>query len=886
MTQALEPISAWPVAACGSPAFPRRRHYVVIALIFIGLAIYGSLVPLRYTSIEFDTAVQRFRELPYFQLGIQSRSDWVSNVLLFIPISFLLMASCLVDRPGLARKMAFVPLVLAGCAALSISIEFTQIWFPPRTVSQNDIIAESLGGLIGVVLWLWSGTRLNRSIRSFLAMRGSADQLDWLLRAYLVGLLVYSVLPFDLTVRPAEVWDKYQEGKITLIPFSYPYESSYRAIYAFVATVLAFVPAGMLIARTPVTAGHRVRSVAASVVWGFLLAAGVETAQLFVYSRTTNTTDLITGTIGTAIGVWVIQRWPASDEPSFSNERRRADSWFVYLGVSLLSAAVLPLVFWTPYDFITDGALIRERLNGLFQVPFSALYFGSDFNAMVQITRKTLWYVPLGGLLAAAAKAAVLPLAIRRMFLAAALLTVSAVAVGIELGKVLVPSRTPDFTNVIFATLGGAAGMFLATRFVKSDDDQGFRLPDQPVERVEPSLFYVPGLDGLRAIACLAVFGVHLHQLTGVSGFYGPFEVSRFLENGNHGVALFFIVSGFLLGLPWWYGREPKPNPRWLKSYGLKRIARIAPPYFLCLTILVLKGRHWETPLERLDTVLHYLFLHSYAEFSIYSLNSPFWTLAIQAQFYLIFPVVLLLVHRVAQRQGHRLAVWLALLVGCFAIHYSVMSYISGITSWPLDARWVLQDGFVLTHSILAHVPLFLLGVSAGYGFWRLSRVSAPHAKTLQIFCEIAFWASAAVVLTILSTQLDPLAQIPFGRYHFPLVPCLIAIMVLSVAYTRWARAILESRPLRTLGVISFGVYVYHLPCLNLVSRGMGLLGRDPGANWLLLGVLGLLTSIVVAAGSYVVIERPLLRLSKRWPPGRTPEPSELVRPREWETTI
>jgi peptidoglycan/LPS O-acetylase OafA/YrhL len=181
----------------------------------------------------------------------------------------------------------------------------------------------------------------------------------------------------------------------------------------------------------------------------------------------------------------------------------------------------------------------------------------------------------------------------------------------------------------------------------------------------------------------------------------------------------------------------------------------------------------------------------------------------------------------------------------------------------------VAQDGFVLTHSILAHLPHFLLGISAGYGFWRLSLLTDERRKALQNRFEAAFWMSAAIALAVLSTSLDGLVQIPFGRYHFPLVPCLIAFMIVSVAFTRWARAVLESAPLRRLGVISFGIYIYHLPCLNLVARGIALFGKDPAANGLSLGALGLLCSIVVATASYVVIERPLLRVTRGQPPFR-----------------
>src|SRR5207244_8256711 len=103
--------------------------------------IYGSLVPLQYQPLELAEALQRFRNVPMLQLNIESRADWVANILLFMPIGFLWLGACGVDR----RRWHSLPLaviVVPTCAALSVALEFTQLWFPNRTVSQNDIIAE------------------------------------------------------------------------------------------------------------------------------------------------------------------------------------------------------------------------------------------------------------------------------------------------------------------------------------------------------------------------------------------------------------------------------------------------------------------------------------------------------------------------------------------------------------------------------------------------------------------------------------------------------------------------------------------------------------------------------------------------------------------------
>ena len=89
------------------------------------------------------------------------------------------------------------------------------------------------------------------------------------------------------------------------------------------------------------------------------------------------------------------------------------------------------------------------------------------------------------------------------------------------------------------------------------------------------------GLDGLRGLAALAVFGVHYNQIVDVDVQVGPFDLYLLLVNGKYGVALFFILSGLLLSQPFWksviYGAS-WPDTR---AYFKRRLARILPAYIL-----------------------------------------------------------------------------------------------------------------------------------------------------------------------------------------------------------------------------------------------------------------------------------------------------------------
>jgi peptidoglycan/LPS O-acetylase OafA/YrhL len=396
-----------------------------------------------------------------------------------------------------------------------------------------------------------------------------------------------------------------------------------------------------------------------------------------------------------------------------------------------------------------------------------------------------------------------------------------------------------------------------------------------------PSTRYIAGLDGLRGLACLAVFGVHVQQMTGIGGKLGPVDVGRLLQNGNTGVCLFFMLSGFLLALPIWSVPSKKAEPRrqGLLAFAARRIGRIVPAYFLCLTVLVVAGRADGA----VDIVLHYLFLHNLHEATIYSINDPFWTLAVQAQLYAVFALLMPVLRLLRGSAAVTVLVLLAMIGGTYAAHHELLRWAAAASPWPLPPQVIAPAGAVLHLSVLAHLPHFLLGALTARVFYA-TRVTADSAaltaEQLQaaarqrtVIFDVLFFLAAAGVLAILSVPaFDDLLRLPphskddamVGRYNLPYVPLLIAVILLSAPRGYMTRELLEAAPLRLLGVISFGIYVYHLPCLHVMRWLMGKAGADVPSRWGILAAGGLLLSIAVATASYLLIERPVLRRARR----------------------
>lgn len=388
----------------------------------------------------------------------------------------------------------------------------------------------------------------------------------------------------------------------------------------------------------------------------------------------------------------------------------------------------------------------------------------------------------------------------------------------------------------------------------------------------------VRSLDGLRALACLAVFCVHLQQATGLSGRLGPIDVKLLMSNGNRGVCLLLMLSGFLLSLPFWRRAQGHADQAsrpdrllsgvgWVLGYARRRILRIMPAYYACLATLVLVGGHWRSGGGLAGVLLHATFLHNMTEWSLYSISPPFWTLAVQVQFYLLFPVLMLLVRPLLRARPAALGVLGLLAVTAYAGNYSVGTWASSAQDhWPFDPAVVAPDGLVLSHTLLAHLPHFLLGMMAAGIFAGLEASDAQQPRAARaVVADVAFWASLAALAAVLAVGgLSQALQVPFGRYNLPYVPLLMAAMIVSAPRGRLAGAVLEAVPLRMLGVVSYGFYIYHRPCMGVVSKLMRCVKLSVGDNVALFAAASLILAVVVSTLSYRFLERPILARLRR----------------------
>jgi glycopeptide antibiotics resistance protein len=208
--------------------------------------------------------------------------------------------------------------------------------------------------------------------------------------------------------------------------------------------------------------------------WGMALAmaAGLELMQLFVFSRVSDVTDLFTAAAGAALGSVVGGRL-ASHEACTSQPL----PWAAWLPFALAAGwgGALFFVFWFPFDFRTDGVFIKSRLDFLQRVPFEVYYFGTEYRAITEVLRKTLFFAPLGALLAWGV--ARQQWRWRSPLFALAMLVMVGMPAVVELGQVMLPHKIADTTDWLLAWLGGLAGYGVARHMLRAPHHAPSRRP-------------------------------------------------------------------------------------------------------------------------------------------------------------------------------------------------------------------------------------------------------------------------------------------------------------------------------------------------------------------------------------------------------------------------
>ncbi len=381
----------------------------------------------------------------------------------------------------------------------------------------------------------------------------------------------------------------------------------------------------------------------------------------------------------------------------------------------------------------------------------------------------------------------------------------------------------------------------------------------------EPSSSRVPVLDVLRACAVLAVFVQHLGDrfrpmvIEHASSTLPAWTVAwlqSLLEHGHWGVDLFFVLSGFTLGMGFVRDHD-RGRLRPAREFFLRRAARILPAFYLAVFVhLLARPALLHAPHLPASLAVHALVLQGYLSPGGIVLIGASWSLTTESHFYLAAPWLarrLLALdassHEPFRRVARLAAAALAVCVPVWILRGVLHDYALGPQA-PAGLLELSQRRWVV-----CRIDQFVLGIAAAVAHARLRE--SPSARR-------ASWIAVGFALGALALA-APLDRVtwpnPGGGLAYVLVSIALTALVLGCALLpTGGRARFALAPLGFLGVVSYGFFLYHQLAIELCSRWIPAAGGAP--SWTSLAVTAVpALAVAVLAGwwSWVAIESPAL---------------------------
>jgi peptidoglycan/LPS O-acetylase OafA/YrhL len=372
-------------------------------------------------------------------------------------------------------------------------------------------------------------------------------------------------------------------------------------------------------------------------------------------------------------------------------------------------------------------------------------------------------------------------------------------------------------------------------------------------------LHRLPALDAVRVLGALAVVAHHVGFATGVNIGTGPW--AGWLARLDVGVAVFFALSGFLLFRPYAHAKATGTDGPATGRYLWRRVMRILPAYWLTVAVcLLVLPRNADAGAG--DWVRHLTLTQIYEPYGLRHALGHTWSLATEVAFYALLPLLAAALLSGRRRAGRPLLI----LAGSAAVTATWVALMhTGVLSLSLHTTWLPSYGL-----------WFGAGMALATVHVALRDDHAPRWRFLDDLgsAPLACWAAAAAVLAIATTPIAgprSLAEPTAGEFGLKMVLYTVfaVLLILPIAFGPQTRtkAVFSSGTVRWLGTISYGLFLWHPLVLELIYEISG--RPEFTGDTLQTFLLTVAVTIVLAALSYYAVERPLLRLSHRWPKSR-----------------
>ena len=355
---------------------------------------------------------------------------------------------------------------------------------------------------------------------------------------------------------------------------------------------------------------------------------------------------------------------------------------------------------------------------------------------------------------------------------------------------------------------------------------------------------YLPSIDSLRALAVLAVIIYHVDV--------------NYLPGGFLGVDLFFVLSGYLISslIIKEYRKTGSLN---LYNFYIRRARRLLPAVYFMITVgLVVMVLFNEVLLRKshLDAIFGYIYssnwwyiFHKLDYFDSFGAQSPFkhlWSLAIEEQFYMIFPLLFLLINRKKKSKD-----------GTYKLNKNFLYVVLGLILVSLIAHILLFDINNISRIYFGtdtRAFSLLVGV-VGAILYPMEKLHAKVTPQQNIMYSVVSLVSIATLITVMIYTSEYNTWLYRGGFLLVAILGLIVIISSGKQHTLMSR-LLSFKPVVFIGKISYSLYLWHFPVLVLTTPV-----SEIGNPNIIFVILRVILTFVLATASYVFVETPIRKL-------------------------
>ena len=385
-------------------------------------------------------------------------------------------------------------------------------------------------------------------------------------------------------------------------------------------------------------------------------------------------------------------------------------------------------------------------------------------------------------------------------------------------------------------------------------------------------LMRISGADGLRALACLLVVWHHTTQR------FNPEKSAAWIQGihffgmrGEVGVSLFFVLSGCLLSLPFWFSFVKGSRPPNLRFYAINRAARIIPAYWFNLIFCTLVAL-WLFDLNinwwRLISGLLFINSYHYSSFFPAELNGPLWSIGLEVSCYVLLPVILFLIIKNTKRISAAFAGMIGfivvlqilnpLIISTFMLNNKSKGWQYGLTGGAKQWLPYWNIGSFFTQFMCGSLAALIIIVLRSRGTLK----SITFDLSAVLFTTAAIW--------LVAIGLEPGAPNSFTKqpYMAPFFAILMAGVIVSASLSTQVYKLLDNKLFQWIAKLSFSIYLWHMFLIVIIERKFFskyiYYGLTDSSEWIIISSIVLIGSIIIAATSWRFLESPILRSARK----------------------